>query len=375
MVGDRATRGNASPLETSMAEPHFLALDVMGGDFGPSVVIPGAARALERHPELQFLLFGAEPAIAAELTSYPALAARSLIRHTDSVVASDDKPSQALRRAKGTSMWMALESVRDGETAFAVSAGNTGALMAVSRLLLRTVPGIDRPALAGQWPTIHRPSIVLDVGANIGASARELCHFAVMGAAMSQAVFGIRRPTVGLLNVGVEAIKGADEVKEAHLLLKQAALDFDYRGYVEGDQIGQGVVDVVVCEGFTGNIALKTAEGTAKQIGTYLREAMTSSLAARIGAVFARGGFQALKTRMDPRRVNGGTFLGLNGIAIKSHGGTDAYGFASAIEVGYGMARSGIVSQLTRDLAALDSKLDAITAVPISTPVSAANTG
>ncbi len=349
-----------------MAEPHFLALDVMGGDFGPSVVIPGAARALEQHPELQFLLFGAEAAILAELKSYPALAARSLIRHTELVVASDDKPSQALRRAKGTSMWMALQSVRDGETAFAVSAGNTGALMAVSRLLLRTLPGIDRPALAGQWPTIHRPSIVLDVGANIGATAVELCHFALMGAAMSQAVFGIARPTVGLLNVGVEEIKGADEVKEAHTLLKQIDLDFDYRGYVEGDQIGQGVVDVVVCEGFTGNIALKTAEGTAKQIGTYLKQAMASSLAAKVGAMLARGGFQALKTRMDPRRVNGGTFLGLNGIAIKSHGGTDAFGFASAIGVGYGMARSDIVGRLTRDLAALHAKLDAITAVPIN---------
>ncbi len=358
-----------------MTEPHVLALDAMGGDFGPSVIIPGAARALERHPELQFLFFGASGAIEAELASYPALAVRSVVHHTDSVVASDDKPSQALRRAKGTSMWLALEAVRNGQAAFAVSAGNTGALMAVSRLLLRTVPGIDRPALAGQWPTIHRPSIVLDVGANIGATARELCHFALMGAAMSQAVFSIARPTVGLLNVGVEEIKGADEVKEAHRLLKLANLDFDYRGYVEGDQIGQGVVDVVVCEGFTGNIALKTAEGTAKQIGTYLREAMTSSLSAKIGAVFARGGFQILKARMDPRRVNGGTFLGLNGIAIKSHGGTDALGFASAIDVGYGMARSGIIERLTRDLAALHSKLDTLPAVPQAQAVSQASAG
>jgi phosphate acyltransferase len=358
-----------------MAEPHVLALDAMGGDFGPTVVIPGAARALERHPELQFLLFGAGGAIEAELASYPALAARSVVHHTANVVASDDKPSQALRRAKGTSMWLALEAVRDGQAAFAVSAGNTGALMAVSRLLLRTVPGIDRPALAGQWPTIHRPSIVLDVGANIGATARELCHFALMGAAMSQAVFGIARPTVGLLNVGVEEIKGADEVKEAHRLLKLANLDFDYRGYVEGDQIGQGVVDVVVCEGFTGNIALKTAEGTAKQIGTYLREAMTSSISAKIGAIFARGGFQILKERMDPRRVNGGTFLGLNGIAIKSHGGTDALGFASAIDVGYGMARSGIIERLTRDLAALHSKLDTLPTVPQPQAVSQVSAG
>ena len=367
-TGDRGcAQGEKSPyLDVSMAEPHFLALDAMGGDLGPSVVVPGAALALQRHPGLQFLLFGTGDAIERELAAQPALARRAVVRHTDSVIAMDAKPSQALRRGKGSSMWQALEAVRDGEAAFAVSAGNTGALMAVSRMLLRSMPGIDRPALAGQWPTIHRPSIVLDVGANIGATARELCHFALMGAAMSQSVFGIKRPTVGLLNVGVEEIKGADAVKEAHSWLKQVDLDFDYRGYVEGDQIGQGVVDVVVCEGFTGNIALKTAEGTSKQIATYLKEAMTSSLAAKMGAVFARGGFKILKHRMDPRRVNGGTFLGLNGIAIKSHGGTDAYGFASAIEVGYGMAASGIVERLTADLAALQAKLEVIAAAPLA---------
>ncbi len=341
-----------------MAEAYVLALDAMGGDFGPSVVISGAALALKRHPELQFHLFGQAAAIEAELKNHPELASRCVIRHTDTVIAMDAKPSQALRRGKGTSLWQALECVRDGEAAFAVSAGNTGALMACARFILRTVPGIDRPALAGQWPTIHRPSIVLDVGANIGATARDLCQFALMGAAMAQAVFGIERPTVGLLNVGVEEIKGADEVKEAHALLKRVDLMFDYRGYVEGDQIGQGVVDVVVCEGFTGNVALKTAEGTAKQIATYLREAMTSSVSAKLGALLARGGFQVLKARMDPRRNNGGTFLGLAGIAIKSHGGTDALGFASAIDVGYGMARSKTVERLAADIALLSSKLD-----------------
>ena len=345
-----------------MAEPHYLALDAMGGDFGPSVVIPGAALALKRHPDLQFLLFGNSAAINKELSAHPALAARSLVRHTDSVIASDAKPSQALRRGKGSSMWQAIEAVRDNEAAFAVSAGNTGALMAVSRLILRTLPGIDRPALAGQWPTIARPSIVLDVGANIGASAAELCHFALMGAAMSRSVFGIERPTVGLLNVGVEEIKGADEVKQAHNWLKEVELSFDYRGYVEGDKIGQGIVDVVVCEGFTGNIALKTAEGTSKQIATYLREAMASSWLTKVGALLATGAFKILKHRSDPRRFNGGTFLGLNGIAVKSHGGTDAYGFASAIEVGYGMAASGILDTLRTDLAALQTRLDSIAA-------------
>jgi phosphate acyltransferase len=257
-------------------------------------------------------------------------------------------------------MWLALEAVCEKQADFAVSAGNTGALMALSRLLLKSMPGIDRPAIAAQWPTIHRPSIVLDVGANIGSTARELCDFALMGTAMSRAIFGIERPSVGLLNVGVEEIKGVEEVRTAHAWLKQADFGIDYKGFVEGDQIGQGVVDVVVVEGFAGNIALKTAEGTAKQIGTYLKEAMTSSALTKVGALLARGGFNQLKNRIDPRRVNGGTFLGLDGISIKSHGGTDALGFASAIEVGYGMAKSGIVQQLAADVVTFHGKLDAI---------------
>ncbi len=345
-----------------MAEPRILALDAMGGDHGPSVVVPGAALALDRHPQLEILLFGDEAKIAPHLDAHPRLKARVKVHHTDLVIGMDLKPSQALRRGRGSSMWKSLEAVRDKQADFCVSAGNTGALMALSRMILRTVPGIDRPALAGQWPTIHRPSIVLDVGANVGASARDLCDFALMGAAMARAIFDVEKPTVGLLNVGVEEIKGVDEVKQAHAWLKDASLPIDYRGFVEGDQIGQGVVDVVVVEGFAGNIALKTAEGTAKQIGTYLKEAMTSSLKAKVGALLAKGGFAILKHRMDPRRVNGGTFLGLNGIAIKSHGGTDAIGFASAIEVGYGMARSGIVQRLEAEITALHGTLDAIAA-------------
>lgn len=345
-----------------MAEPRILALDAMGGDHGPSVVVPGAALALDRHPQLQVLLYGDEAKIAPHLDAHPALKARTTVHHTDLVIGMDLKPSQALRRGRGASMWKALEAVRDKHADFCVSAGNTGALMALARMILRTVPGIDRPALAGQWPTIGRNSIVLDVGANVGASARDLCDFALMGAAMARALFEVEKPTVGLLNVGVEEIKGVDEVKQAHAWLKDADLPIDYRGYVEGDQIGQGVVDVVVVEGFAGNIALKTAEGTAKQIGTWLREAMTSSMQTKIGALLAKNGFAIVKNRMDPRRANGGTFLGLNGIAIKSHGGTDPIGFASAIEVGYGMARSGIVQRLEAEITALHGKLDAIAA-------------
>jgi phosphate acyltransferase len=344
-----------------MADPRVLALDAMGGDHGPATVVPGAAIALSRHPNLKFRFFGDQSQINALLSQHAALAKVSTVHHTDIVVAMDAKPSQAMRRGKGSSMWLALEAVQKGEADFAVSAGNTGALMALSMLCLRTLPGIDRPAIAAQWPTIHRPSIVLDVGANIGASAAQLCDFAVMGAAMARALYGVERPTVGLLNVGVEEAKGVEEVKQAHAWLKETDIGVDYRGFVEGDQIGQGIVDVVVVEGFAGNIALKTAEGTAKQIGTYLREAMTSSVLSKMGALLAKGGFYQLKHRMDPRRVNGGTFLGLNGISIKSHGGTDPLGFASAIEVGYDMAKAGIVARLTADVAAMHGSLTSMT--------------
>lgn len=343
-----------------MADHRTLALDAMGGDHGPSVVIPGAAIALRKHPELRAVLFGDEAQIRSHLSAAADLSSRIEVRHTDLVVAMDAKPSQVLRRGKGSSMWLALEAVKAGEADFAVSAGNTGALMALARMVLGSIEGIDRPALAGQWPTIGRPAIVLDVGANVGATSRELAAFALMGAAMSRALFGIERPKVGLLNVGVEEIKGVDEVKQAHAWLKQLDLGLDYHGYVEGDQIGQAVVDVVVVEGFAGNIALKTAEGTARQIATYLKEAMTSSAASKLGALLARGGFATLKDRMDPRRVNGGTFLGLSGVAIKSHGGTDAVGFASAIEVGYGMSTSGIVRQLETEIAAFHGKIEAL---------------
>jgi glycerol-3-phosphate acyltransferase PlsX len=344
-----------------MAASHIIALDAMGGDHGPEVVVPGAATALVRHPDLSFQLFGDSARIKTVLAQHPNLAARSEVFHSDLVIQMTDKPSQALRRGKGSSMWLALDAVREGKAAAAVSADNTGALMAMAKLILRPISGIERPAIAALWPTVKSECIVLDVGANIGADARQLCDFALMGAAMARALFHLEKPTVGLLNVGVEEIKGAEEVKLAHSWLKETeGLPIDYRGFIEGDQIGQGVVDVVVVEGFAGNIALKTAEGTARQISQYLRSAMTRTLLSRIGATLARGGFKVLKEKMDPRRVNGGTFLGLNGVAIKSHGGTDALGFASAIDLGYDMAESGLVGRLTSDLTAFHGKLAAI---------------
>ena len=341
-----------------MPAPRTIALDAMGGDHGPEVVVAGAAISLVRHPSLSFILTGDETRIGTELAKHRALALKSRIVHTETVVSMHDKPSQALRRGKGTSMWLALEAVKAGEAHAAVSAGNTGALMAMSKLVLRPMAGIERPAIAALWPTVESECIVLDVGANIGASARQLTDFALMGAAMARALFHVERPTVGLLNVGVEEIKGHEEVKEAHAWLKETqALPLDYRGFVEGNEIGQGKVDVVVVEGFAGNIALKTAEGTARQIGQYLKDAMSRTTMSKLGALLARGGFRTLKHKMDPRRVNGGTFLGLNGIAVKSHGGTDALGFASAVDLGYEMAESDLVGRLGADLAAIQATL------------------
>jgi len=340
-----------------MAGPRTISLDAMGGDRGPEVVVPGAALALERYPDVNFLLVGSRARIEPLLAEHSALAQRSRIVHTDTAIGMDDKPSQAVRRGRGSSMWLALEAVQKGEADCAVSAGNTGALMALAKLILKTMPGIERPVIAGQWPTIRDNCIVLDLGANIGATARQLADIAMMGAAMARALFHIERPRVGLLNIGVEDIKGVEEVRQAHAWLKETDPPFDYRGFVEGDQIGQGIVDVVVVEGYAGNIALKTAEGTAKQMAAYVREALTSSLAAKLGALLAQGGLRALRDRMDPRRFNGGPFLGLNGIVIKSHGGMDAFGFASAIGVGYDMAESDLVAHLAADLEALHGKL------------------
>jgi glycerol-3-phosphate acyltransferase PlsX len=341
-----------------MAGLRTISLDAMGGDRGPAAVVPGAAMALQRHNDMTFLLFGDEAQIKPHLDTEPSLAGRARIIHTDTVIGAEDKPSQALRRGKGTSMWLALEAVQKGEAECAISGGNTGALMAISRLILRTMPGIERPVLAGQWPTIRDNCIVLDLGANIGATARQLADIALMGAAMARALFHMERPRVGLLNIGVEEIKGVEEVKQAHAWLKEAAgLPIDYRGFIEGDQIGQGIVDVVVAEGYVGNIALKTAEGTARQMAAYVKEALTSSLPAKLGALLAQGGLRALRNRMDPRGFNGGPFLGLNGIVIKSHGGMDAFGFASAICVGYDMAESNLIAHLAADLEALHGKI------------------
>ena len=331
-----------------------ISIDAMGGDRGPDTVIAGADISLSRHQDLTFRLVGDSARIKPALARYPNLASRAEIVHTDLAVKMDDKPSVALRRGRWrSSMWRSIEAVKTGEATFAVSGGNTGALMAMSKFCLKTMPGIDRPAIAAIWPTVKAECLLLDAGATVEATSEQLVVFAFMGAAMARALHRLERPRVALLNVGTEEVKGLEQIKQAHATLRAMPLPFDYRGFIEGDDIGHDAADVVVTDGFTGNVALKTAEGTAKQVGQYLREAMEQSLLSQLGGFIAQDAFRILKARMDPRRSNGGVFLGLNGLVIKSHGGADATGYASAIDLGYDMARAGLVERLAQDLAAL----------------------
>ncbi|MGQ3674700.1 phosphate acyltransferase PlsX [Xanthobacter sp. TB0139] len=328
-----------------------IALDAMGGDHGPETVLAGAEIALGQHPDLSFLLYGDSERLAEVLTAHPKLAAVSTVVHTDVVVGMDDKPSQALRRGRyKSSMWCSIDAVKHKKADATVSAGNTGALMAMANFNLRTMAGISRPAIAAIWPTLRGESVVLDVGASIGYTSKSLVEMAIMGSAMAHVVFDIEAPTVGLLNIGVEEIKGVEEVREAGRILREEHLPVNYHGFVEGNDIGAGTVDVVVTEGFSGNIALKTAEGTAKQLASYLRAAMGRTMRSRIGYLFARDAFRILKEKMDPRRSNGGVFLGLNGIVIKSHGGADAESFAAAVDLAYDMVRHQLLARIEASL-------------------------
>ena len=329
-----------------------IALDAMGGDVGAAVVIPGAAISLTRHPDTEFLLFGERSLIEAQLTKHPAMKAVSRVIHTDVAVGMNDKPSQALRRGRKTSsMWLAIDAVKKGDADVAISAGNTGALMAMGRFCLRMLPGIERPAIAAIWPTQRGDSVILDVGATIGGDAQHLKTLALMGGAMASVLFDLERPTVGLLNIGVEEMKGHEEVREAAELLRAMNLpQLEYVGFVEGDGIGKGAADVIVTEGFSGNISIKVAEGTARQMTEFLRAAMSRTWRSKIGYLFARNAFKALKDKLDPNKSNGGVFLGLNGIVVKSHGGTDAEGFAYAVDVGYEMVRYDLLTKINQML-------------------------
>ena len=332
-----------------------IALDAMGGDSAPGIVLKGADIARQRYPSIDYLLFGDEEMVRPLLAKLPALSDTTTLVHTNEIVADDAKPSAALRSGRSSSMRLAIDAVADGRAAGVVSAGNTGALMAMAKFVLKMLPGIDRPAIASFFPTQRGESVMLDLGANIECDAENLVQFALMGDVFARTVLGLIEPTVGLLNVGEEDLKGNDAVRGASARLRLAVTPIRFYGFVEGDDIAAGTVDVVVTDGFTGNIAVKTAEGTAKLFTEFLEAAFRHSLSARIGYLFARGALRKLRMRCDPRRYNGAMLLGLNGIAVKSHGSTDAFGFANAIGVAVDMNVNGFLDKIRVELARLSS--------------------
>lgn len=326
----------------------------MGGDAAPEIVIEGAAIARERYPNLGFLLYGDETRIAPLVTRYPILKKSCKIRHTDKVVSADERPGQALRRGRDSSMGQAINAVKEGDACAAVSAGNTGALMAMSKFMLKTMPGIDRPALATLLPTTRGESVMLDLGANVECDEKNLVQFAIMGAAFARTVLALSNPTVALLNVGVEELKGNEAIKNADRILRDTTLPMKYMGFTEGHGLGMGEVDVVVTDGFSGNISLKTTEGTARMIAELLSRAMQSSIFSKIGYLFARSALRGLRDHLDPNNHNGAVFMGLNGLVIKSHGGATADGFASAIGVAADMAANDLAGKISEDLKNFD---------------------
>jgi phosphate acyltransferase len=332
-----------------------IALDAMGGDEAPAMVMKGAELALQRFPEARFLLFGAEDRLRPLLARQPRLAAAASLRHTDEMIPNDAKPSTALRTGRQSSMRLAIDAAAAGEADGVVSAGNTGALMAMAKFALKMLPGIDRPAIASFFPTRRGESVMLDLGANVECDADNLVQFALMGHVFARTILGLFEPSVGLLNVGSEDLKGNDAVRGAAARLRGGTTPIRFHGFIEGDDIAAGTVDVIVTDGFTGNVALKTAEGTAKLCFEFVQVGFRHSLMARIGYLFARGALKKLAIRLDPRRYNGAIFLGLNGIAVKSHGSADALGFANAIGLAVDMKVSGFLDTMRDEFAHLNA--------------------
>ncbi|SPF80334.1 phosphate acyltransferase PlsX [Pseudoprimorskyibacter insulae] len=351
-------------LHSAGTGPVVLSIDAMGGDRGPATVVAGIARSARVNPHLRFLLHGPEDELTRLVSKRKGLAERCEIRHAEGVVSMHDKPSQVMRQGKGTSMWSTLEAVRNGEATVAVSCGNTGALMALSMVRLRKLPGVNRPAIAVLWPSRnpHGFNVMLDVGADIRADAQDLLQYALMGVSYARNGLGLPSPRVGLLNVGTEEHKGRAELKEAFDLIHGQAksANFEFVGFVEGGDIPGDICDVIVTDGFTGNVALKTGEGTAKLIGDLLREAFAFSPLSRLASVLAFTSLQRLKKRIDPRRVNGGVFLGLNGTVVKSHGAADATGVSAAVKLAFELAQSGFNERLAARVAStLEAQQDA----------------
>jgi glycerol-3-phosphate acyltransferase PlsX len=339
-----------------LTQPLVISIDAMGGDHGPPVVIPAVIRALAALPDnVRFLLHGDEAVIRAGLAKHPAALARCDIRHAERVIAMDEKPAQAVRRGKGSSMWNAVEAIREGQAAAAVSAGNTGALGGISRLILRMVGELERPALVASVPTAKGLTTFLDAGANVDCDAERLVEFAIMGEAFHRAAHGTPRPTVGLLNVGSEEMKGHGEVREAHRILREGRIDLDYKGFVEGDDITKGTVDVVVTDGFSGNVALKSMEGAGRFVFGELQVAFTSGPLASLGYILARPALRKFRDRLSPPPA--APLLGLNGIVMKCHGGATERDFAQSIQACVDLARSGFTAEIERNMRRLPDAL------------------
>ena len=327
-----------------------IALDAMGGDHGPESVIPGAALALQKHPHIQVLLFGDERRITPILNKYPELKAVTTVSHTGKMIRSDEKPSAALRASKDSSMRLAIEAVKDGQAAAVVSAGNTGALMALAKMVLKPLAGIHRPAIASIFPTMKGETIMLDLGANVLVDAENLVQFAVLGSIFAKVHMGVTVPSVGLLNVGSEEVKGPDHVRGAASILSQVDFPGHYHGFVEGDDITKGTVDVVVSDGYAGNVALKAAEGVGKLAQMLFKKHMFGHPLGLLGGLVAFFPLKKLKAQIDPRRYNGGVFLGLNGLCVKSHGGCDALAFSSAVNLAAELAEQNYIERVGRHI-------------------------
>ncbi|PZQ44711.1 MAG: phosphate acyltransferase PlsX [Micavibrio aeruginosavorus] len=342
-----------------MTYSQTIALDAMGGDHGPDVIVPGAAQALAVFPDIRFLFYGDEAKILPVLEKFPLLRAVSAVHHTDKKISSSDSVSSAIRASKDSSMRLAIEAVKDGKADSVVSAGNTGALMALSKMILKTLPGIERPAIASVMPNANGSSVVLDLGANLECDASVLVQFAMLGAVYARVVKGISTPTVGLLNVGTEELKGHEEVREAAAILSSVKFHGKYHGFVEGNDITKGTVDVIVTDGFSGNIALKTAEGVGKLTSQFLKDAFKSSPLAMLGYFFASGAMKKLKSKLDPSKYNGGMFLGLGGVAVKSHGGSNIDGTANAILVAANLVKGGFNARVAAEIQEVMAQMDA----------------
>ena len=332
------------------AVPYTLAVDAMGGDHAPEAVVAGLVLALERHPGARFLLVGDEAVLAPMLDARPALRAVATLRHAPAVIPSEMKPTAALR-VRGASMRVAIEAVASGEALGVVSAGNTGALLTLAKIVIKTLPGIDRPAMAAIAPSGRGDVVLLDLGANVACDTRNLVEFALLGDVFARTVLGLPAPTIGLLNVGSEELKGNEVLRQAAELLRASHIGPQFHGFVEGHDIAAGTTDVVVTDGFTGNIALKTGEGALRLVREMLREVFSSSVQARLGYLLARPGLERLREWLDPRRYNGAMLLGLNGVVVKSHGGTDAEGFAHAVDVAVDLVTHGFNERIRAGLA------------------------